>query len=73
MQIRKKQFGIFIRTATTQSHYMNNQQVCIHLIKNNLLSLFVLCLQVGTDDLEEKITSFEDMVQSMDIVAFNKV
>lgn len=29
--------------------------------------------KVGTDFLEEKITGFEDYVQSMDIVAFNKI
>jgi len=29
--------------------------------------------KVGTDDLEEKITAFEDYVQSMDVVAFNKL
>jgi translation elongation factor EF-1beta len=29
--------------------------------------------KVSTDDLEEKITGFEDLVQSMDIVAFNKI
>jgi len=28
---------------------------------------------VSTDDLEDKITGFEDFVQSMDIVAFNKI
>jgi len=29
--------------------------------------------KVSTDDLEEKITAFEDYIQSMDIVAFNKI
>merc|ERR1712154_256176 len=29
--------------------------------------------KVSTDDLEDKITAFEDFVQSMDIVAFNKI
>merc|ERR1711868_30542 len=29
--------------------------------------------KVSTDDLEDKITAFEDYVQSMDIVAFNKI
>lgn len=29
--------------------------------------------KVGTDDLEEKITAFEDYIQSMDIAAFNKI
>lgn len=29
--------------------------------------------KVSTDDLEEKICAFEDYVQSMDIVAFNKI
>lgn len=32
-----------------------------------------LCLQVGTDILEEQITAFEDFVQSMDVAAFNKI
>jgi len=31
-----------------------------------------LC-QVGTDFLEEEITKFEDLVQSVDIAAFNKI
>merc|ERR1712183_871452 len=29
--------------------------------------------KVGTDDLEDQITAFEDYVQSVDIVAFNKI
>ncbi|UJR13395.1 hypothetical protein I4U23_000411 [Adineta vaga] len=29
--------------------------------------------KIGTDFLEEKITAFEDFVQSVDIVAFNKI
>merc|ERR1712066_591111 len=29
--------------------------------------------KVSTDDLEDQITGFEDYVQSMDIVAFNKI
>merc|ERR550519_3018258 len=29
--------------------------------------------KVGTDDLEDNITAFEDYVQSVDIVAFNKI
>jgi len=29
--------------------------------------------KVSTDDLQEKIEALEDMVQSVDIVAFNKV
>ena len=32
-----------------------------------------LLLQVGTDFLEEEITKFEDLVQSVDVAAFNKV
>lgn len=39
--------------------------------------LQILCVieddKISTDDLEEKITSFEDHVQSMDIAAFNKI
>lgn len=39
--------------------------------------LFVCCLfccvQVGTDFLEEAITANEDLIQSVDIAAFNKV
>ena len=30
-------------------------------------------LQVGTDFLEEEITKFEDLIQSVDIAAFNKI
>lgn len=33
----------------------------------------VCALQVGTDILEEKISEFEDYVQSMDVAAFNKI
>nr|ACM09080.1 Elongation factor 1-beta [Salmo salar] len=29
--------------------------------------------KVGTDQLEEQITAFEDYVQSMDVAAFNKI
>merc|ERR1712203_492300 len=29
--------------------------------------------KVGTDDLEDQITAFEDYVQSVDVVAFNKI
>lgn len=29
--------------------------------------------KVGTDMLEERITAFEDYVQSMDVAAFNKI
>lgn len=29
--------------------------------------------KIGTDMLEERITAFEDYVQSMDVAAFNKV
>ena len=32
-----------------------------------------LHIQIGTDFLEEEITAFEDIVQSVDIAAFNKV
>jgi len=39
--------------------------------------LQILCVieddKVSTDDLEEKVTAFEDHVQSMDIAAFNKI
>merc|ERR1712189_170999 len=39
--------------------------------------LQILCVieddKVSTDELEEKITGFEDHVQSMDIAAFNKI
>lgn len=38
-----------------------------------LLTWTYLCHQVGTDILEEKITAFEDFVQSMDVAAFNKI
>ncbi|XP_038044926.1 elongation factor 1-beta-like [Patiria miniata] len=37
------------------------------------ISCVVVDDKVGTDDLEEKITAFEDFVQSMDIAAFNKI
>ena len=32
-----------------------------------------VCTQIGTDFLEEEITKFEDLVQSVDIAAFNKI
>merc|ERR1712080_440909 len=39
--------------------------------------LQIMCVveddKVGTDDLEDKITAFEDFVQSVDIAAFNKI
>ncbi len=33
----------------------------------------IICFQIGTDFLEESITAFEDLVQSVDIAAFNKI
>merc|ERR1719411_81188 len=42
-------------------------------IKKLQISCVVEDDKVGTDDLEEKITEFEDLVQSVDIAAFNKV
>jgi len=42
-------------------------------IKKLQISCVVEDDKVSTDDLDEKITGFEDFVQSMDIVAFNKV
>ncbi len=32
-----------------------------------------LVLQVGTDFLEEAILAYEDLIQSVDVAAFNKV
>ena len=34
---------------------------------------FFVSFQVGTDFLEEEITKFEDLVQSVDVAAFNKI
>jgi len=42
-------------------------------IKKLQISCVVEDDKVGTDDLEEKITEFEDYVQSVDIAAFNKI
>jgi len=42
-------------------------------IKKLQISCVVEDDKVGTEDLEEKITAFEDYIQSMDIAAFNKV
>jgi elongation factor 1-delta len=42
-------------------------------IKKLQISCVVEDDKVSTDDLEEKITAFEDYIQSMDIAAFNKV
>lgn len=36
-------------------------------------NMWLRIFQVGTDILEEEITKFEDLVQSVDIAAFNKV
>ena len=42
-----------------------------------IMKLQIVCVvdddKIGTDFLEEKITEFEDCVQSFDIVAFNKI
>ncbi|KAI6239350.1 Elongation factor 1-beta [Aphelenchoides fujianensis] len=44
---------------------------------DSLLSVQIMCVveddKVSSDDLEEKITDMEDYVQSIDVVAFNKV
>jgi len=42
-------------------------------IKKLQISCVVEDDKVGTDDLEEKITAFEDIVQSIDVVSFNKI
>merc|ERR1719288_224456 len=42
-------------------------------IKKLQISCVVEDDKISTDFLEEKITGFEDLVQSMDIAAFNKV
>lgn len=45
-------------------------------VKNINPSLFnhqISSFQVGTDFLEEKICEFEDYVQSVDVVSFNKI
>uniref|UniRef100_A0A3Q2QR80 Eukaryotic translation elongation factor 1 beta 2 n=1 Tax=Fundulus heteroclitus TaxID=8078 RepID=A0A3Q2QR80_FUNHE len=42
-------------------------------IKKLQISCVVEDDKVGTDILEEKITAFEDHVQSMDVAAFNKI
>ena len=42
-------------------------------IKKLQISCVVEDDKVGTDFLEEEITSFEDFVQSVDITAFNKI
>ncbi|CAG8706643.1 6645_t:CDS:2, partial [Scutellospora calospora] len=41
-------------------------------IKKLQISCVVEDDKIGIDDLEEKITSFEDHVQSVDVVSFNK-
>jgi len=42
-------------------------------IKKLQISAVVVDELVSVDDLEEKITAFEDYVQSMDVAAFNKI
>jgi translation elongation factor EF-1beta len=42
-------------------------------IKKLQISCVVEDDKISTDDLEEEIVKFEDLVQSMDIAAFNKV
>lgn len=42
-------------------------------IKKLQIMCVVEDLKVGTDILEEKITAFEDLVQSVDVAAFNKI
>jgi len=42
-------------------------------IKKLQISCVVEDLKVSTDDLEDEIMKFEDYIQSMDIVAFNKI
>jgi len=42
-------------------------------IKKLQISAVIEDDKVSVDELEEKITSFEDLIQSMDIAAFNKI
>jgi len=44
-----------------------------YTIKKLQISCVVEDDKVSTDDLEEKIMAFEDLVQSVDIAAFNKI
>ncbi len=47
------------------------------LIPSSFHQLHFRCVveddKVGTDFLEESITAFEDLVQSVDVAAFNKI
>ncbi|XP_045169137.1 elongation factor 1-beta-like [Mercenaria mercenaria] len=42
-------------------------------IKKLQINAVIEDAKISTDDLEDKITAFEDLVQSMDIAAFNKI
>jgi len=42
-------------------------------IKKLQISAVIEDDKVSVDELEEKITAFEDLIQSMDIAAFNKI
>jgi len=44
-----------------------------YTIKKLQISCVVEDDKVSVDDLEEKITAFEDYIQSVDIAAFNKI
>jgi len=52
-------------------------QVQLAPVAYGLKKLVASCVieddKVSTNDLEEKITAFEDLVQSVDIVSFNKL
>ena len=49
----------------------------IFIFRYGIKKLQITCVveddKVSTDDLEDQITGFDDYVQSMDIVAFNKI
>ena len=49
------------------------RSILLHACVNWIYKIPLFILQVGTDFLEESITVHEDLVQSVDIVAFNKV
>lgn len=69
--IKKLQIGCVVEDDKVSDANRNANLVTVGVVM--LDSPVIGALQVGTDILEEKISEFEDYVQSMDVAAFNKI
>lgn len=70
--IKKLQISCVVEDDKVELRFLFDDLWVIYLYYR-CVKVCVCVFQVGTDILEEKITAFEDFVQSMDVAAFNKI